>query len=184
MKPKLALTLLFSTLCISSLSWAAGSLSPSIELPEQGLEVGEFGQLTLRDLPSKSKWEVIMSDINNQILWKREIFPNAPSGEVPQINHLIPFAAPAAGEYEVRLVRDDKWVIRIHLLSENNQLWAGESLHEAVLNMLGVMHTKTWYGSPTTNLPSDDPKFITWVTAREQELLSQISSARTLVKQK
>jgi len=159
------------------LLYAGSILFPSVELPEQGTPTGEFGHLTLKDLPAQSNWELTMRDSQGRELWKREIPAGERHSPTSSINHLIPFVVPEAGEYEIRLSRDDKWIIRIHLLSEDNRLWAGESLHEAVLNMLGIMRSKNWYGSPTTNLPIDDPKFVEWVTAREQTLLQQIASS-------
>jgi hypothetical protein len=156
---------------------AETTLFPSVEFPDQGKEAGEFGHLTLKDLPSHHNWQLTLSDNQGNVLWQRDIPAAERSPSSPSINHLIPFVIPDTGEYEIRLSREGKWVVRLHLLSENSRLWVGESLHEAVLNMLGIMRTINWSGSPTTNLPSDDPKFVAWVTSREQSLIQQISSA-------
>lgn len=170
-------TLLLAIVIVGSPVLAETSLSPSVEFPNQGIEVGEFGHITLKDLPANSPWQLTLVSNKGEILWQRDIPANKRGNTSSHnVSHLIPFVIPDTGEYEIRLSRDDKWVIRLHLLSENARLWAGESLHEAVLNMLGIMRSTYWSGSPTTNLPSDDPKFITWVSSREQSLIQHISS--------
>jgi len=113
----------------------------------------------------------VFLDDKKKTIWRHQV------GSAASGSSAIPFVVPKAGEYEVQLRSGDKWLVRLHLLVENERLWVGESLHEAVLNMLGILRTEKWFGSPATNLPSDDPKFVAWVMAKEQTLLQSVSAA-------
>lgn len=141
----------------------------SISLPSQGIEAGEYGYLYIEGTGEKKDLQIVLQDKNRKVLWTREL-------ESGESSSAIPFIVPEPGEYEIQLRSSGKWLIRLHLLVENSRLWAGESLHEAALNMLGILRTKQWFGSPATNLPSDDPKFVTWVLAKEQDILKSVTA--------